>query len=260
MNAKRKLAVVTGSSRGIGHAITVEILQRGWTVIGMARSSCPPDLDGVAGYRHVQADLSLPAELPATLERERLLAGTQTAARIALVNNAGRLGRCAPLRNLEIGDLQRTVNLNLVTPGVLVGYFLRQEPTVPFRVVDLSSGAAEQPYAGWAAYCSTKIGLRMLGRVAALEVESSRESGGGHADFSLLSFAPNVVDTAMQGELRDADPTDFPMRSRFEELHRDGKLIPPTAPARWAADFLDADGLPTWNEARYEPGRSSPFA
>ena len=46
-----RLALVTGTSRGIGTAVALALLDRGWTVQGLARGEAPPEL-AREGYRH----------------------------------------------------------------------------------------------------------------------------------------------------------------------------------------------------------------
>src|SRR5690606_15700892 len=61
-------------------------------------------------------------------------------------------------------------------------------------IVNLSSGAAHRPMEGWSAYCAGKAGLAMVTQSLALEY--------GARGIRAFGFAPGVVDTDMQGEIR----------------------------------------------------------
>ena len=69
------------------------------------------------------------------------------------------------------------------------------------RIVNLLSGAATRPLHGWAAYCASKAALLMLTRSVDMEGKPS-----GIACFGL---APGLVDTAMQGAIREAKINDI---------------------------------------------------
>ena len=71
--------------------------------------------------------------------------------------------------------------------------------------------------------------------------------------MAAIAYAPHVVATPMQEEIRDADTDDFPRRQRFVELHERDQLVPPQGPAAEIADLLEADDLPAWSERRFQP-------
>ena len=58
-------------------------------------------------------------------------------------------------------------------------------------VINVSSGAAVNPFAGWSAYCASKAGLSILTRVLAIEESDAR-------GIRVYGFLPGVVDTEMQ--------------------------------------------------------------
>ncbi|MCB0293037.1 MAG: hypothetical protein KDH97_22470, partial [Calditrichaeota bacterium] len=57
------------------------------------------------------------------------------------------------------------------------------------------------------------------------------------------ALRPGKVDTAMQVEIRDSDPAQFPRGDEWREVHRRGELLPPEIPARailWLASHFGA--------------------
>jgi benzil reductase ((S)-benzoin forming) len=86
------------------------------------------------------------------------------------------------------------------------------------RVINISSGAGRRPLYGWSAYCAAKAGLDMASRVAALEAEARRKP------VEIVSLAPGVIDTDMQGVVRGTDEALFMDVERFRHMKAAGEL------------------------------------
>lgn len=243
-----QLCVVTGTSSGIGERLAGVLLDRGWTVLGVARRPAP--LRHPA-YRHAQVDLADPAAL------EALCAGPVAAllaeprwTRLGLVNGAATIGPAGPVAALTAAPLARAFAVNAVAPLRLMGALLAGAAGRPLRVVNVSSGAATRAYAGWSAYCATKAALRMAGQVVAEEADAYPAGVAGPPDLSVVTYEPGVVDTAMQGEVRALPPGAFPALDRFLDLHATGRLVDPARPAAEIAGFLEREGAPRLEERR----------
>lgn len=244
----RPFALVTGTSDGLGLAVARILLARGWQVVGVARRDASID---DPRYGHLRCDLADPDALGATFDdacfdRWRLAARP----RVGLVNNAGMLGPVGPISAIDAAGFTRTLALNITAPAWLTGRFAARVGPAPLRVVDVSSGAAHKAYPGWSAYCASKAGLRLLGATIAAEAGQMPALAG--LDLRVVDFAPGVVDTAMQGAIRRRSPAELPMVQRFLDLHADGELLPPEAPAGAIADLLARDDLPPFSERRFE--------
>jgi benzil reductase ((S)-benzoin forming) len=113
--------------------------------------------------------------------------------------------------------------------------------TLPRRIINISSGAATAPYAGWGCYCSTKAGLEMLTRCAA--AEQIQRDQPAH----ICAVAPGVLDTDMQRQVRETTAALFPRRQKFVRLHETGALATPLSVARRLLALDEAGHL--------EPGR-----
>jgi len=89
------------------------------------------------------------------------------------------------------------------------------------RVINISSGAGKKPYYGWSIYCGSKAAVDLFTRCVSLE-QQAREY-----PVKIISFAPGIVDTDMQQEIRSTAKEDFEQLERFVAFKNDGKLSKP---------------------------------
>lgn len=192
-----QVAVITGASRGIGAAAARLLAARGAAVALTARSG---DLiEGIArdlrgeGARAVAfaGDIGDIDQAAALMRQAADALGTPT----ILVNNAGTVGPIGHILDCDPADWAHNVTVNLL------GAFAALRAVLPGMVgqgggtvVNVSSGAAENAYEGWSAYCAGKAGLAMLTRSLHLEYAAQ--------GIRAFGFRPGTVDTDMQGAIR----------------------------------------------------------
>jgi benzil reductase ((S)-benzoin forming) len=229
-------AIVTGHTRGLGAALVDALRAQGIDVLGLARSRRTQKADATAlpgRFEEVELDLSDTEKLAQWLASGALAGFLRGAERALLVNNAGTIGPIGPCGVQPPADVARAVALNVAAPLMLGSAFSAATAQVPDRrIVHVSSGAARNPYAGWNVYCATKAALDHHARAAALDAEPS---------LRVASVAPGVVDTEMQGQIRDADEARFPQRERFAEMKRSGQLASPEEAAAKFVGFILSD-------------------
>jgi benzil reductase ((S)-benzoin forming) len=90
--------------------------------------------------------------------------------------------------------------------------------------VNISSGSAIRPSAGWTAYSAAKAAVVQMTRSLALEIEGT--------GVTACAFNPGGMDTDMQERIRRASTSDFPRADEYRALAKEGKLLDPKAPAR----------------------------
>jgi benzil reductase ((S)-benzoin forming) len=248
--APTHLALVTGTTSGIGLAVARRLLDRGWQVAGIARR--PAEIRHPQ-YRHVSADLAdLPASV-AAIKREigPILSGGEWQ-RVGLVNNAASPDLLTSFERIDPLVLLRLYAVNTAAPLWLMGFVVRQSPRrAAVRIVNLSSGAAVGVFPGLAAYGSSKAALRMAGMVAAAELASPQRRPTAPTDIAILSYEPGIVDTPMQRLAREQPPEQFPSVQLFQDFATRGVVVPPEAPAGEIVDFLEADAQPGFTERRF---------
>jgi len=215
-----RVAVVTGASRGLGAGLARVFADEGLKLALCARSepALPEGADGLA----LRADVTDPAAVEA-LAREAV----RRFGRIDLwVNNAGVLEPIAPLRDVEPADFALHLRVNVL--GVFHGTrsFVRHLRARGGEgvLVNVSSGASQNAYAGWSAYCAAKAAVDRLTEVVQLE----------EADAGLRAYAvaPGVIDTDMQALIRATPSERFPSVERFLEMKREERFNSPAFVAR----------------------------
>lgn len=174
MNDDQPIMLLTGASRGIGHA-TVKLFQtEGWRILTVSRQPFSPDCPWhVAAENHIQADLGdldgiddVIADIRARLPQGRLH---------ALINNAGispkepdgaRLG----VRDSDARIWTQVLNVNLVSIALLARGLLGELQAAKGLIVNVTSiaGSRVHPFAG-TAYAASKAGLASLTREMAHE-------------------------------------------------------------------------------------------
>jgi len=164
MTSDAPLAIVTGASRGIGLAVAHELARRGHRLALLARRLQP--LEAAARGLASQAPevRTFPCDVGESAAVEETFPAILDWARQVdvLVNNAG-LGIFAPVHRLSLADWDLQLNTNLR------GVFLCSRAVAPRmieqrrgHIINISSLAGKNAFAGGAAYCASKGGLQGL--------------------------------------------------------------------------------------------------
>ena len=232
------LTILTGASRGMGHAMAEQLLQRGAHLLCISRQTSA-DLAALAQERGATleqwgADLADAAPVADRLAKWLGAINPSALANATLINNAGVISAVTPLRNGESADVANALRVGLEAPMLLCAAFLKatQGWAMPRKVLNISSGLGRRAMASSGAYCAAKAGMDHFTRCLALE-EALQAHGA-----KVCSLAPGVVDTDMQVQLRGADPKAFPDLANFAGLHAQGQLASPQAAAARVLAYL----------------------
>jgi benzil reductase ((S)-benzoin forming) len=218
---------ITGTSRGIGKAITQVLLkEENNFVYGLSRHNTLEHNN----YQYITLDLNQPDQT-----REFSFGDHPDAEKIVLVNNAGILGHVTPVGGLYTDKIIRSYQINLVSPSILINNFLGKYKDHPAdrMIINISSGAASHTIPSWSTYCATKAGLEMFARVITDEQQDVDRP------VKVFSIAPGIVDTEMQDEIREVEPENFRDLDRFVQLKKDGLLTSPEEVAQKIADIVN---------------------
>jgi benzil reductase ((S)-benzoin forming) len=245
----KRLAIVTGTSSGIGEHVARQLLDRGWEVVGIARRAAALEN---RNYVHCSIDLGaidrLASELQAQLNAR---VRDPSLTRLALVNNAADVALLGQVDQLPPKGMMQAYAVNTVAPVVLMGWVLRTAaPRVPLRIVNVSSGAGVEPFPGLGAYGATKAALRLAGMVLGAELDM-RAAAGAAREATIWSYEPGVVETPMQTAVRASPAETVPIVQVFKDLASHGQLRPADVPAREIVSYIEADGHPRFSEQRF---------
>jgi NAD(P)-dependent dehydrogenase (short-subunit alcohol dehydrogenase family) len=208
-NEERRTMILTGASRGIGHATVKRFSSAGWRVITCSRHAFPENCPWAAGPDdHIQVDLSNPEDTMRAIAemRERLVGGKLH----ALVNNAGISpkgpnGERLSTLTTDMNVWRQVFEVNLFATIWLARGLLDELANAKGAIVNVTSiaGGRVHPFAG-AAYATSKAALAALTREMAADF--------GPYDVRVNAIAPGEIDTAILSPGTDRIVQTIPLR------------------------------------------------
>jgi len=169
-NTTQPTALVTGAGRGLGQALARALLAANWRVVVDARR---------AGHlaAALPGSVVVPGDVTDPAHREALAAvltgaGAGGLGRLdLLVNNASDLGPSPlpKLADVPLAAARQVFETNVLAPLALTQRLLPLLRAARGAVLNVSSDAAVEAYAGWGAYGSSKAALDQLSAVLAAE-------------------------------------------------------------------------------------------
>ena len=167
----RRVALVTGASRGLGQVIAGVLAGRGHDLVvgardadALDRAAAPLSASG-SRVRAVAGDVT-----DATVRKRLVEAARELGGLDLLVNNASELGGTGPLSTFEVPRLGRIFPVNVGAPLALVQLALPLLVQRRGLIVNITSDAAHGAYAGWGPYGASKAALELLTRTLAAEL------------------------------------------------------------------------------------------
>jgi NAD(P)-dependent dehydrogenase (short-subunit alcohol dehydrogenase family) len=195
-NEERKTLILTGASRGIGHATVKRFASAGWRVITCSRHAFPENCPWEMGPEdHIQVDLANPEDTVSAVAEMRVRLQQQGGRLNALVNNAaispkGANGSRLGSIETQFEDWQHVFQVNFFAPIMLARGLVAELERATGAVVNVTSiaGSRVHPFAG-AAYATSKAALSALTREMA--------SDFGPRGIRVNSISPGEIDTAI---------------------------------------------------------------
>ncbi|MGD0677562.1 MAG: glucose 1-dehydrogenase [Polyangiaceae bacterium] len=197
MKLRGKVAIVTGSSQGIGRGIAKRFAQEGASVVVNYSRSPEAAREAVAEVEAAGAPaLMLKANLGDLGEVRKLVADTiaHFGGVDILVNNAG-VEKHAAFWDVTEEDYDAVLDVNLKGAFFATQAVVRhlREAKKPGKIVNVSSVHEELPFPNFAAYCASKGGIKMLTRNLAIEL--------AHLSINVNAVAPGAIETPINRAL-----------------------------------------------------------
>jgi NAD(P)-dependent dehydrogenase (short-subunit alcohol dehydrogenase family) len=198
-----RVAIITGASKGLGLALARALAPQGWRLVldargGEALTRAGAELGGNTAVVTISGDVADEEH------RARLVTEADRLGRLELlVNNASALGPSPQpaLGDYPLCELRTVYEVNVLAPLRLVQLALPRLVASRGQIVNVSSDAAVEPYAGWGGYGSSKAALEQLSRVLAAE----------HPELRVLWVDPGDMRTDLhQAAFPDEDISDRP--------------------------------------------------
>ncbi|MEH1830690.1 MAG: glucose 1-dehydrogenase [Nostoc sp.] len=205
MKLNGKVALVTGSSQGIGQAIAIRLAQDGASVVINYRShpegaqETLKQVQAAGGKCHMaqsNVDATIQADLGQVSEVQRLI--SESIDRFGqvdiLVNNAG-LEKRADFWDVSEEDYDKVTDVNLKGVFFAAQAFVKhlKQTNRPGKIINISSVHEELPFPHFTSYCVSKGGVKMMMRNLAVEL--------GPLGITINNVAPGAIVTPINKNL-----------------------------------------------------------
>lgn len=203
------IALITGATRGLGHALAFDFARAGYVVYGTGRNDKTLDAlrkeagDAKLNIRTIRSDVTTSEGVDAILDR---LDGDGVAIDV-VIHNAGALGDRVELAEYPLEVWDDVMATNVRGPFLLTQRLLpRLTPNA--AVIFVSSGIVEHPYPRWGAYYVSKVAVEALANLYAAELKDR--------GIRVFVVDPGRLRTVMRA---DAFPSEDPQSVPAPEEH-----------------------------------------
>jgi benzil reductase ((S)-benzoin forming) len=217
----KKTIIITGTSSGLGKCIFEKLIsiQNSIHIISISRRFSD-DQKKYAGknVKLVKIDLSKIA----STNKDILDFGKNISDDVIFINNAGVINPIGGLGEIASTEIINNISINLIAPILILNklVLVNKNKYIKLKIINISSGAANRPIAGWGLYCSTKAGMKMF--LDAINISPNKQ-----ISFKMINYDPGVMDTGMQEEIRKSKSKEFIHQEKFVNFKRKNLLKNP---------------------------------
>jgi len=241
-NQGKTLVIITGASRGLGQAISVEMAENNTEPTLILISRAIEDLkitENLCKKKNDKCQVILGQidlnsakieDFNTFLDKSVDFNGFDS---LILVHNAGSLGnQGTKIVDFDDADqMQSYWHLNVISVMLLNSVINKRAGNMKNRlVINISSLAALQPFETWGSYCSGKAARDSLFKNMAVEEIDT---------WTVLNYAPGPLDTKMIKDLLEDESTHDNIRSAFENMKKNNSLLTPEKSAKRLVEILN---------------------
>lgn len=237
-----KHIIITGHSKGLGAGITQQLIGSDTHIHGISRTD-NSTLQSLAKEKSGKISF-----YPCDLAKTELISGVMKSvfenisksddvSGVYLINNAGVIHPIGTIETLDHELIDKHLRINLHAPVLLTNEFIKHTAKLETikRIINISSGAAVNPYHGWSIYCTGKAAIDMFTRCIGTEQEDKK------FPVEAMAVAPGIIDTEMQSTIRATPDGQFIHKQRFVELKETGQLVKPEIAGEKLKELLFSD-------------------
>lgn len=218
--------IITGASKGLGLSLARAIIDQDKALVLIARGKQKLlELKQELENKYIQKMLIYTFDLNNYDKVGELMnnilseVNQDNDCKITFINNAGSIHPIKTVNRLKEEDIKRNLTVNILSPVFIISNLIEFaiQNGNQLKIINISSGAYEEPISSWALYCTSKAAIQMYLEVAYLENKSN-------SSIRILSIDPGVMDTEMQESIRNAEAKGFDKKDNFINLYRENKL------------------------------------
>eukprot|EP00743_Colponemidia_sp_Colp-15_P001964 GILK01002137.1.p1 GENE.GILK01002137.1~~GILK01002137.1.p1 ORF type:complete len:255 (+),score=34.46 GILK01002137.1:58-822(+) len=232
-------ALITGAGTGIGRALALSLLAKGYKVYGVGRRVEPLEEVHRAAPSGTHF-VCISADVATEEGRKKIVEAVSNAQLSILIHNAGVIGSLKPMLELSLHEFRHTMAINTEAPlfltQALVPNLVRGS-----RVLNISSGAAHRAIPTWGTYCVSKAAL--------LQVYEMLKAENADSGTSFGSVRPGIVDTDMQTAIRQ---TPHANQESFTKLFQERKLVTSDTVAHFLTWLLTEVGAEEYSSEEWD--------
>ncbi len=221
--------LITGTTRGLGKAFFDVLRKYNVFLFCISRKILPYQKDLMNNNKNIHFSIYDLNQINLIINNDEIFKNFpfNDIKELFFINNAGVIDPINKIGDLREESILSSLNVNTIAPILLINKILKicSDLDIDFKLLNISTGAANKPYEGWAMYCSTKSAFKMFVDVLSAENKDNPK-------ILAYNIDPGVLDTDMQQKVRTSDPENFPLHNYFVNLKLNGELAEPESAAK----------------------------
>ena len=211
-----KIVIITGANRGLGKAIVDYAIKiKNVRVVSLSRS-INDEHNNLTNDKFVFFKTDLSEDFHFTI-LNNLRQVIKPNSKIYFINNASVILPIEEIGNLNKDAISISIKVNIEFPVNLINMIIKNFANIQVEIINITSGAADNPVPYWSLYSASKAFMKMFFKVLMEEQKDNKK-------IIFHNIDPGVLDTDMQREIREKSA---PRQDYFTSLKEENKLIKP---------------------------------